>query len=405
VAQAKAHLPPRHHGPLERASYVRAVLARNPNIESARQAWRAALAQYPQEAALDDPTLEYAFAPLSIGSSEVPYGQQITLSQMFPWPGKRGLAAEATLAEAEAAREDYHATRLQLALMASLLFDQYYGVERSLELNQQHHALALDIKRAAEARYEVGDGSQSDPLQAEIELAQVELQRVVLVSRKATIVAQMNGLLHQRPDAALPPPPEELEVPDMNLADSAALQKEALSQRPEIRARQAELQGRQQAREAAERGYYPDFGVMASYSSMWPEYQHQWMLGLSVGPRRGAVQQAEARILRAQSQLVGTSDEIRVEVEKARQGLIETQQIVKLYQQRLLPTARAQIDAARAGYVTGRGTFQSLIDAERSLRNVELGYQETLATLGERRGELLRALGQVPGLEQKGSEP
>lgn len=393
---------------LNREQYVRAVLDNNPNIEAARQAWRAALAQYPKESNIDDPVLQYSFAPLSIASSEVRYGQTIQLSQMFPWPGKRSMAGEVALAEAEAAREDYAATRLQLALMASLLFDQYYAVERSLELNAQHRALAEDIKRAAEARYEVGQGSQSDPLQAEIELAQVEYQRLTLTSRRAIITAQMNGLLHNRPDLALPPPPKELDLPEMPALEAPALQQEALANRPEIKAQQAQLAGRHKARELADRAYYPDLGVMAQYSSMFAEYQHQWMLGFSVnlplqlGARDASVTQAEASIAQVRAKLAGVSDEIRVEVEQARQQLIEAQAVVQLFQERLLPAARAQIDAARAGYVTGRESFQSLIAAERSLRNVEIEYQEMLATLGERRAELMRTLGRIPGLMQEG---
>jgi outer membrane protein TolC len=62
-----------------------------------------------------------------------------------------------------------------------------------------------------------------------------------------------------------------------------------------------------------------------------------------------------------------------------------------------LPAARAQIDVARSGYVTGQSGFQALIDAERSLRTVELNYQQALATLGERRAELVRTVGRIPG--------
>jgi outer membrane protein TolC len=388
---------------LDRAAFVRAVLERNPNLESARQAWRAALAEHSQESALDDPMLEYSFAPLSIASSDVRFGQVITISQKLPWPGKRALAGEVALAEAEAARDDYQATRLHLALMASLLFDQYYAVDRSLELNEEHRVLVEDIMRAAEAQYETGRGSQQEPLQAEIELAHVMHQRIVLGSRRGIIVAQMNGLLHRRPESPLPPPPEELALPDVNLGSSAELQDEALSQRPELHARRSELRGGEAARDLADRASYPDFGIMASYNSMWAMPEHQWMLGVSLnipiqlGKRRGAVEEAEARIAQVRAQILGASDEIRVEVEKARQRLIEAEHVVRLYRERLLPAARAQIDVARSGYVTGRSGFQALIDAERSLRTVELNYQEALATLGERRAELVRTVGRIPG--------
>lgn len=388
---------------LDRGALVRAVLDRNPNLDSARQAFRAALARDAQESAFDDPMLEYSFAPLSIASSDVSFGQVITLSQKLPWPGKRGLAGEVALAEAETARDNYEAARLHLALAASLLFDQYYAVERSLALNEEHRALVEDISRAAQAQYETGRASQQEPLQAEIELAHVAHRRVVLESRRAVIVAEMNGLLHRRPESPLPPAPKQLHLPDLKLESSGKLQREALAQRPEIDARRSELRARELGRELADRESYPDFGVMASYSSMWAMPEHQWMLGVSLnipiqlGKREGAVEEAEARIAQGKADLVGVSDQIRVEVEQARQRLMEAGHVVKLYRERLLPATRAQIDVARSGYVTGQTEFQGLIDAERSLRNIELDYQQALANLGVRRAELLRALGRIPG--------
>ncbi|MBW2508934.1 MAG: TolC family protein, partial [Deltaproteobacteria bacterium] len=64
--------------------------------------------------------------------------------------------------------------------------------------------------------------------------------------------------------------------------------------------------------------------------------------------------------------------------------------------------ARAQIDAAEFGYETGRTDFQALIDAERSVRTLEIQYEEALAGLGQRIAELERARGALPGVPAKG---
>ena len=118
------------HAVLDRHALIAAVLARNPSIESARWAWRAALARHPQETSLDDPMLEYGVAPASLGSSRVDAGHRVALSQALPFPGKLALRGEIALAEAEASARDHDAVRLRLATLASLLFDEYYLVER-----------------------------------------------------------------------------------------------------------------------------------------------------------------------------------------------------------------------------------------------------------------------------------
>jgi outer membrane protein TolC len=148
---------------------------------------------------------------------------------------------------------------------------------------------------------------------------------------------------------------------------------------------------------------------MGEYNSMWRETQHRWMLGVSVNvpiqikSRRGAVDQANAELSQARADFEGLSDEVRTQVDQSRQRVLEAQHVLTLYQKRLLPAAQAQIEAARAGYETGRNSFQALIDSERSLRTLEIQYEEALATFGQKGAELSRALGQTPGLPEGGT--
>ncbi len=98
-----------HVTTLERPVLLREVLNRNPSIHSAQQAWRAALARYPQVVSLDDPMLGYGLAPLSFGSNSVDDAHKVDLSQKLPFPGKLALRGQAALAEAEVnlVRVDY----------------------------------------------------------------------------------------------------------------------------------------------------------------------------------------------------------------------------------------------------------------------------------------------------------
>jgi outer membrane protein TolC len=397
--------------PLQRSAFVRAVLDRNPSLEAARQAWRASLAQYPETSALDDPMLEYSFAPLSIGSSHMDYGQTVTLSQRFPWPGKIALRGDVALAEAEATREDFESARRSLAVMAATSFVEYYAVERSLEVNDAHRRLVEELKRASEGQYAAGEATQREPLQAEVELALIAREQLALEARKSVLVAQMNGLLHRAPESPLPPPPPQLEAALQEVGSSETLRAQALEARPELRAARAQLRARQAAIELAERGYYPDFGVMVSYSSMWAAAEHRWMAGLGItlplqrGSRHAAVDGAEAMLAGGRAGLESDHDEVAVEVERRRQEIIEAQRTVRLYVDRLLPATRAQIEVARIGYSTGRTPFQEMLEAERTLRTAELGHQEALARLGRTWAELDRAVGRIPGIERAGDTP
>lgn len=402
---ARALLDDEHEAQLEKSSLVRAVLARNPSLESARLAWQAVVAQQPQATGLSDPTVSYTLAPASVRSSKVRFGQVVKVEQRFPWPSSLGLAGDVALSDAEAARSDYEAVRLDLALLASVLFDEYAKVVRLLELNVEHRSLTEDIKAAAIAQYETGRAPQQEPLQAEVELSHVLHEEVVLQSKLAVVVAQLNQLLHRAPQASLPPP-MRIEFVRTEIGESTVLQDQALAGRPELRATESRILAREFAAELTQREFFPDLGVMGEYNSMWNEVQHRWMVGVSLNvpiqikARRGAVDQAAAELSMARANFEALSDEVRTEVEQRRQRVLEAEHVLNLYRTRLLPAAEAQIDAARAGYETGRNSFQALIDSERSLRKLEIQYEEALGTFGQRSAELSRALGQTPGLRE-----
>ncbi len=392
---------------LDRAELVEAVLARNPDVEAARQAWRAALAEYPQATSIEDPMLSYGVAPLSL-SGDVPFGQRVELSQKLPWPGKRRLAGEVALAEAEAAKGELEAVRLELALMASNMYDDLYVAARAIEINQQHEELLKQFKKAAEAQYVAGKASQQDPLQAEVELAHLEHDRILLEAERDVIVAQLNGLLRREPGAPLPPPPAEETAAAGPPADNGALAEQALVARPELRAQSARLRGARAEVEAARRESWPDLELMGSYDSMLDMPEHRWMVGIGIniplqrGRRRAAADQAEAMSARARSQDRKLRDQIRVEVERAALRAREGAHVVRVVEERLLPAARDQVAAARAGFVAGKNEFVALIAAENNLRQVELELHHARADLSRRRAALDRALGRIPGLADGG---
>jgi cobalt-zinc-cadmium efflux system outer membrane protein len=393
---------------LERAELVRQVLARNPSLEAARTAWQSALARYPQETALEDPMLSYSIAPLSIAGAER-FGQVVELSQQLPFPGKRGLRGEMALAEAQAMREDLEELRLRLALMASTLFDDLFVVHRALAITGEHLQLLEQLKKSAEAQYVAGRASQQDPLQAEVELSDVLREKVALESERERLRAQLNGLLHRLPQAPLPPPPDDLAVSKEEPGPSEALQDLALRQRPELDGLRARLGGREAAVRLAHRDYYPDVRVMGSYNSMWMDTPHQFMAGVSInvpldfGKRKAAVQEAEANLHRLRIEEKHLINDIRVEVEQARTRLVEARKVVDVFRDRLVPAARDQVAAARGGFESGKNSFQSLIEAERNLRSVELRSQTALADVHRRQAELDRATGNIPGLPREGA--
>jgi cobalt-zinc-cadmium efflux system outer membrane protein len=393
---------------LDRATYVRVVLHRNPTIESARQGWRAAIARVRQSGTLEDPMVTLEVAPLSIGSSSARLGYTAMVSQRLPWPGKLSLDESVAQAEAEAMKSDFEAAQRELALTASLLYEHYFVAVRSLEINAHHVELMRSMHAAALAQFAAGRAAAQDPLQAEFELTHMEHDTVILASQRDVTVAQMNELLHRDPALALPPPPKDLPMrATADLAAPARLETEAVDHRPDIAGARQRARAAEARADRAQRESYPDVTVSTSYNSMWDMPEHRWMVGLSVnlpvqaGHRHGAVDEANAMRAQYEADAARMSDTARTQVVVALKQLEEASHVLYIFEERLLPIARQQVDAARAAFISSQAPFVAAIDAEKNLRGVELDQQVAQADYDRRRGELDRALGRMPGLEER----
>ncbi len=393
---------------LERGAYVRAVLGRNRSLESARQGWRAAIARVRQSGAFDDPLVTLEVAPLSIGSASARFGYTGMVSQRLPWPGKLSLEETVSKAEADAQRCDYEAARRELALTASLLYDDYFVAVRSIEINAHHVELMRSMQAAAIAQFEAGRASAQDPLQAEFELTHMEHDTVILASQRDITVAQMNELLHRDPELPLPPPPNELSMPRVaGLAAPGPMESEAVEHRPDVAGARQHAHAEEARAERAARESYPDITISTSYNSMWDMPEHRWMVGLSfnlpvqTGRRQGAVDEATAMRAKYEADAARMSDMARTQVVVTLRRLEEAGHVLHIFEERLLPIARQQVDAARAAFVSSGLPFVSVIDAEKNLRGVELDQQVAQADYDRRRSELDRAVGRMPGIDGK----
>ena len=107
-------------------------------------------------------------------------------------------------------------------------------------------------------------------------------------------------------------------------------------------------------------------------------------------PGASLIARSVGRFWRVRASLAGSDESVRV---------------IGLFEKRLLPVARAQIDAARSGFLASRDPFLTVIGAEKNLRSMELDYQVARANADRHRAELDRALGRIPGLTHREDTP
>ena len=386
---------------LTAGAVVDATLERNPSIEAARAGWRAALARYPQATSFDDPTLSYTLAPLSIASDVVDFGHSIELSQPLPWPGKRRLRGEVALAEAEAARQDYEAVRLRLAAMAASFYYDLWAVERAVAIYREFERELEAHRKTLVAHLAAGHAWQEEALKVEVDLGETVQARIDLEGEREIIAAQLNELLHRRPDLPLPPLPESLEPPGDLDRSAGQLQDLALELRPELDAAAARREVESARIAVARRELYPDFRVMGQYNSMWPELEHELMVGVGInlpiwrGRRHAAVDEATARRDRATAEISATRARIRAEVQRAVEAHEAAVAVLAKVREDIVPAARSRVKAIRVGLESGRTSFIEVLRADHDLLAANLRLERATAAVWRRRVALEQAIGRL----------
>lgn len=292
--------------------------------------------------------------------------------------------------------------RLQLVESAATAFYDYYLVNRAIAVNGENVRLLREFLQNAKTRYETGQVSQQDVLQAEVEIGRQEERQVTLERMRQVAIARINTLLNQAPNLPLPPPPATITVQD-SLPDPDALRASALARRPDLQALANHIAAEQAALALAYEEYCPDFEPFLMYDRFMGNNEQNRDLATMVGVRLnlpvrkerrlGAVAEAQARIGQRQAELANRTNQANFEVQQAYEQVRESERVVRLYDKKILPAAAENVKAAQAAYVTAKVPFLSLIDAQRTAVSLRDRYYEAIADYYRRRATLERVVG------------
>jgi outer membrane protein TolC len=380
---------------------VAEVQARNPSLQAASAAWRAAANRYPQAVSLDDPMFTYLISPTS-GLGGDNGGWMVQGSQKLPWPGKRELRGDVACAEAEAMRGDIGDTRLRLAEAARTAFYDYYLAQREMDVNTATGRLLKQFRDIAWNKYQVNQATEQDALQADVELAALESRGAELARDEQVSVARINTLLHRDPHHTLPPPPAKIAVAD-SLPPAESLQQTAVQSRPDLYAAQARIRSEEANLALACKEYYPDVNLVVKYDAFMPENIRP-AVGMDINipirycRRSAAVQEAENRVAQRCAEYQDRLNQVRYEVQTALDRAAKSERVARIYEDKILPAARRSLDSAIANYTSGKLDFLRLLDTERQLYSQQDMHYQAVAEYHLRLAELERAVGQPVGI-------
>ncbi|MFN8625297.1 MAG: TolC family protein [Candidatus Binatia bacterium] len=390
------------------AAYAR---RHNPEIRAAEARWRAAQARPSQAGSLADPMINTAYHNESFDRLEQGRGDFTFLrfgaEQEVPFPGKLALKEKVASREADREGARYRTALLNVLARLRIAYDDYSLAHKSIEIVGRNKDLLDKLARAAEARYQVGDGLQQDVVRAQLELSILNGRLTSLEQARQSAAALLNALLNRPAGEPLGVPAPVEKRPLAYSLDR--LETLAQQQSPGLRAAEFDVARAEGNLALAKRQYFPDFVLRADYfnkASLTPE----WEVGAGIRVplyfwRKQAygVREAAAALSEAQASRQFASQDIMATIRDAYAQATSAERLVQLYGTVVGPQAEIALESASAAYQVGKVDFLSVLANFTTLNDYRLRYYEELANFDKAVARVEAAAGVLPD-EQPGRE-
>jgi cobalt-zinc-cadmium efflux system outer membrane protein len=411
---------------------IRRALQNNPqpavaraNLEAARQ--RAAALR-----SLPNPTLEAV--PGIVGSNEA-RDEEILLSQPFDLFGQR--KAERKVREAEARRAEAESNLVMRALVVEVknAAANLFAAQEAESLGRVQVEVAMQFRDAANRRAELGDIPPVQAQRADLELLRVQNELTNARAERLARLAVLNQLIGQAPETPLrvtlplPAPLPALQpmgapvlssgaageanvilsptVPASSQAGSdlmgqrSRILSNALTNRPDVVGAQATLEARRAQVDVLNRQRLPQFELQVRRNAVFSSGDTALRAVITMplfdfGSIRKEKRAAQAEVKAQESTIVLLRSQVAVQVEQALIRLEQQRATVERYRTGIVPQTLDLLRKTQIGFAAGASTYLEVLEAQRTLRQVQTEYLQALVGVRTSEAQLESALGATP---------
>ena len=368
---------------------IREALKSNPEIHVAEARTNASKHRIPQSTSLADPMVMVGYENEGTNSLYTFGGEtkgmpadsrwMFSLSQMFPYPGKRALKGEMATYDAESLEAMAAATKLATEVRVKELFFDLLLAYMNIDLINDQAALFSRVEDAALARYASGMAPQQEVLMAQTEkymlLEREEMERQKIQSIKA----MLNAALGRDALAPLGKPEKPQDFVSKYRVDE--LIRMSHERYPMIKAREKMASAAEAKVQMAKKEYYPDVTIGTSYFARSSQFPDMWNLTVTMNipifykaKQREAVLEAEASLLEARRNVEATKLMTSSALRDNHAMLKSAENLMALYRDGLIPKAYQGFELALSGYVTGKVEAITAITRLKALIEYEFLY-------------------------------
>ena len=360
----------------------------NSQIAAARDAWQAAKQVPQQVSTLPDPTFTYQ--NMSVGSPRPFAGYTdnnfayigIGASQEFPYPGKLRLRGEAAEREADVKDKTIQATAASVADAVKVDYIHLAYLQQVLKILGENEHVLDQLIQDATAHYEVGQGSQADVLEAQVERTKIVREITAANQQLGDTEADLKALLHRDQDSPDIVAEALRENPLQDASDQ--LLDRVRKQNPQIQVDASSVRAENAALASAKRDGKPDFGLSYMWQQNDRKYPDYYMFTFNLRlPRRARVR---AEVQEAAEKLALSREtldaHLQEQLAQVRRGYVEVksdEELLTEYQQGLIPQSDAAYRSTLNSYASNRDVLTHVLLYFVNVLNMKLDEAKVLA--------------------------
>ena len=360
----------------------------NSQIAAARDAWQAAKQVPRQVSTLPDPTFTYQ--NFSVGSPK-PFAGYTTsnvayigigASQEFPYPGKLRLRGEAAEREADVKDTTIQATAASVADAVKVDYLHLAYLQQVLKILGENEHVLDQLIQDATAHYEVGQGSQADVLQAQVERTKIVREITAAKEQLGDTEADLKALLHRDQDS---PDIVAEALRENPLQDTSDQLLEMVRKRnPQIQVDASSVRAENAALASAKQDSKPDFGLSYMWQQNDRKYPDYYMFTFNLRlPRRARVraevQEAAEKLTLSRETLDAHLQEQLAQVKRGYVEVKSDEELLTEYQQGLIPQSDAAYRSTLNSYASNRDVMTHVLLHFVNVLNMKLDEAKVLA--------------------------
>jgi len=349
------------------------VVTHNPLIGASHAEIRAATGRLLQSRTRLNPLFSMNIEDFGRSTTGGPSQSTFGIEQRVELWGKRKASREAAAADMRATQYDSERFLLELYQQTATVFASLLGAQENFANAEKRLDLALHIQEAVKIKVNDGAAPKAELLRAEssAKLAQVDLEQArASLNRSRIALATLWG------GAPLPQRAEGRLDWWTQLPDNDTLL-ELINKHPLLRGLEAQVESRQANLRLARSLGKPDITVGGGYRRLHDGNDNGFLLWASAplpifDRNKGGVQESAAKIDALRAELTFTKQNLTSQLQQLLVTLVAQQTEVALIQNEALPPAKAALEAIDEAYRLGSQPFLNVLDAQRTLAEIQL---------------------------------